>query len=232
MTISKNGFNFDVLLKETDGTIYTKVGEQTVRSYIDPKGLRFSSHISVGKHRINGLQLEKDQEQKIKEAQKGLRKELAEKKETQLWKEFDGFIKTTYNTHSLGGSFTRDHLPKPVREMLEQMSIADLKEYQTEFSFDDEFHHKIELTFDQLKEAYEQMLDQKKIKKQAHQEKEEKTADELQEKIAEAMTTDKKIVLDRRSESCTDRNIDCNIDIIITYAYPDGSIGEERHHTY
>lgn len=81
-------------------------------------------------------------------------------------------------------------------------------------------------------------LDQeKKAKEKAEKEartKERKEAKEKKEKevFAKAKETGIKQELDRFAVDCCNPNEECNTDIVVIYAMPDGTKKEESHHTY
>lgn len=66
----------------------------------------------------------------------------------------------------------------------------------------------------------------------AAEEKQEKRESKVNEKFEEAKKTNTKVEISRTSEVCSDDNEDCDVDIIVTYAMPDGSKKTERYHTW
>ena len=62
--------------------------------------------------------------------------------------------------------------------------------------------------------------------------KREKKENERKAIFDKAKKTGVKQELKRWSEECNDPNEDCDIDIIIEYAMPDGTIKTERNHTW
>ncbi len=55
---------------------------------------------------------------------------------------------------------------------------------------------------------------------------------ELQSKFDEAKSTGKPVVIRRYTVPCCDSNEECNMDIVLEYAMPDGSTKSEQHHTW
>ena len=54
----------------------------------------------------------------------------------------------------------------------------------------------------------------------------------VEAKFLEAKETGKKVKLESWMEDCNDRNEDCSLDNVITYAMPDGTVKTERNHTW
>lgn len=63
-------------------------------------------------------------------------------------------------------------------------------------------------------------------------EKKEKEEREIKEKFRIAKETGKKVELRRYVEDCNDPHEECNVDIIIDWAMPDGTVQTTRSHTY
>lgn len=51
-------------------------------------------------------------------------------------------------------------------------------------------------------------------------------------KFEEAKTTGKPVELSRYTTGCNDPHEDCDLDVVVSYAMPDGSVKTERHHTW
>lgn len=62
--------------------------------------------------------------------------------------------------------------------------------------------------------------------------KKKEKASARQAKFDEAKRTGKPVILSRYSVDCNDPNEDCSLDVIVTYAMPDGTEKTERHHTW
>ena len=82
-----------------------------------------------------------------------------------------------------------------------------------------------EFTYQQAAEYAKPALE---VKAQAKAKKEA----EKQTKFDEAKKTRRPVELYRYSDDCDDPEEDCNTDIVIIYAMPDGTTKEERMHTY
>jgi len=82
-----------------------------------------------------------------------------------------------------------------------------------------------EFTYPQVLE-YLRPIREEKARKEAQKEAERKA------KFEEAKRTGKPVELSRFSVECNDPDEECDVDIIITYAMPDGSIKEKREHTW
>lgn len=77
------------------------------------------------------------------------------------------------------------------------------------------------------------VAEQKKVeieqRKQKHKTQKQK---EIEEKFKQAREIGEKVELERWSAGCDDPTADCDFDIIVKYAMPDGSTKTERYHTY
>ncbi|MEW6170661.1 MAG: hypothetical protein AB1472_03805 [Candidatus Omnitrophota bacterium] len=97
-------------------------------------------------------------------------------------------------------------------------------DYTDEISLTISFEQFQQIIAEQEKEL-EKALEAKKQKKL-------QSEAERQAKFEEAKRTGKKVKLYSYADDCNDENEDCDIDTIIVYAMPNGSIQEERHHNW
>jgi len=82
-----------------------------------------------------------------------------------------------------------------------------------------------EFTYQQAKEVADPQIKAKK-------EKEEAQKRILQAKFDEAKKTGKPVEINRWTEECSDPEEECDLDIVVEYAMPDGSVERLRHHTW
>lgn len=88
------------------------------------------------------------------------------------------------------------------------------------------------MTYAELKKLIE-VAEQKKAEiEQRKQEREAQKQKEIEEKFKQARETGEKVELERWSAECDDPSADCDLDIIVKYAMPDGTTKIERYHTY
>src|SRR5690606_33691560 len=88
------------------------------------------------------------------------------------------------------------------------------------------------MTYAELKKLIE-VAEQKKAEiEQRKREREAQRQKEIDEKFKQARETGEKVELERWSAGCDDPSADCDIDIVVKYAMPDGSTKIERYHTY
>ncbi|WP_374723589.1 hypothetical protein [Calidifontibacillus erzurumensis] len=88
------------------------------------------------------------------------------------------------------------------------------------------------ITFAELKKLVAEGEAEIAAKERMEAEKEEQRKIEEQKKFEEAKRTGKPVELSRYTTFCNNPNEECNIDIVVTYALPDGSIKTERIHTW
>src|SRR5690606_13419914 len=119
----------------------------------------------------------------------------------------------------------------------EIMDIEDIESVlgrkHDEFDIDDySSSHTFYMTYAELKKIIEvaerkkEEIEKKKQKREAQRQK------EIAAKFKRARETGEKVELERWSAGCNDPSADCDIDIVIKYAMPDGTIKTERYHTY
>lgn len=70
---------------------------------------------------------------------------------------------------------------------------------------------------------------QKQKEAEAKKESEER---EIAEKFERAKQTGQKVEIRRWTDGCCDPREECDLDIVIEYAMPDGTTKTERHHTW
>jgi hypothetical protein len=92
--------------------------------------------------------------------------------------------------------------------------------------------HCFNMTLGELKKLVEIAKAEAKKKEQAQAQKEAERKVELEKKFEEAKQTGKKVEIRRWHEDCNNPNEDCDLDIVIEYAMPDGTTKIERHHTW
>jgi IS30 family transposase len=74
--------------------------------------------------------------------------------------------------------------------------------------------------------------EEKAAKEAAAAEKKARAEAELQAKFAEAKSSGKPVQIRRFAIACCDPHEECDIDIVVEYAMPDGSVRREQHHTW
>lgn len=80
--------------------------------------------------------------------------------------------------------------------------------------------------------TYQQALEYAEPKIKAKKEKEEAKKRAIQEKFEQAKQTGQPVEIRRWTTGCNDPDEDCDLDIVIEYAMPDGSTKIVRHHTW
>ncbi|MED4914316.1 hypothetical protein [Parageobacillus thermoglucosidasius] len=88
--------------------------------------------------------------------------------------------------------------------------------------------HYYDITIEELKQL---VAKAEEVVKQKEKQKEAEKA-ELQAKFDEAKRTGQKVEIRRWTDDCNDPKEECDLDIVIEYAMPDGSVKVERHHTW
>ena len=101
---------------------------------------------------------------------------------------------------------------------------VDMGDYSITFTYNMTY-----VEFKKLLKAAEQKKAEIEKKKQ---EREAQRKKEIENKFKKARETGEKVELERWSAGCNDPSADCDIDIVIKYAMPDGTIKTERYHTY
>lgn len=101
---------------------------------------------------------------------------------------------------------------------------VDMGDYSITFTY--------HMTYGEFKKLLKGAEQKKEEIEKRKQEREAQKQKEIEEKIKQARETGKKVELERWSTGCNDPTADCDIDIVIKYAMPDGSIKTERFHTY
>ena len=119
----------------------------------------------------------------------------------------------------------------------ETMDIEDIESVlgrkHDEFDIGDySSSHTFYMTYAELKKIIEVAERKKAEIEQRKQEREAKRKKAIEEKFEKARETGEKIELERWTSVCNDPSADCDIDIVIRYAMPDGSTKTERYHTY
>lgn len=69
-------------------------------------------------------------------------------------------------------------------------------------------------------------IERRKAEKKAEREAERRA------KFEEAARTGKPVELERYHTGCNDPKLECDLDVVIVYAMPDGTTQEKRHHTF
>lgn len=102
-----------------------------------------------------------------------------------------------------------------------------------EFEYGDySITHKFYMTYGEFKKLIEAAKQKKAEIEKKRQEEVEKKQKEIDEKFKQARETGEKVELERWHEDCNDPSEECNLDIVVIYAMPDGSTKTERVHTY
>ena len=101
---------------------------------------------------------------------------------------------------------------------------VDMGDYSITFTY--------HMTYGEFKKLVKEAKQKKEEIEKRKQEREAQKQKEIEEKIKQARETGEKVELERWSVGCNDPTADCDIDIVIKYAMPDGSIKTERYHTY
>lgn len=88
------------------------------------------------------------------------------------------------------------------------------------------------MTYGEFKKLFKAAEQKKAEFERRKQEREAQKQKEIDEKFKQARETGEKVELERWSAGCNDPSADCDLDIIVKYAMPDGSTKTERYHTY
>lgn len=88
------------------------------------------------------------------------------------------------------------------------------------------------MTYCEFKKLFKAAEQKKAEIERRKQEREAQKQKEIDEKFKQARETGEKVELERWSAGCDDPSADCDLDIIVKYAMPDGSTKTERYHTY
>lgn len=81
-------------------------------------------------------------------------------------------------------------------------------------------------------EADRKAAEEEAAKKAAAAEKKAQQEAELKEKFAEAKASGKSVLIRRYTVPCCDPSEECDMDIVLEYAMPDGSTKREQNHTW
>ncbi|ANB66160.1 hypothetical protein GFC29_3826 (plasmid) [Anoxybacillus sp. B7M1] len=92
--------------------------------------------------------------------------------------------------------------------------------------------HEFNITLGELKQLVAQAEAVAQQKEEEAAQKKKATEAALQAKFEEAKRTGEKVEIRRWTVDCYDPREECDIDIVIEYAMPDGTLKVERHHTW
>src|SRR5690606_17922293 len=101
---------------------------------------------------------------------------------------------------------------------------VDMGDYSITFTY--------HMTYGEFKKLVKEAKQKKEEIEKRKQEREAQKQKEIEEKFKQARETEEKVELERWSAECNDPSADCDLDIIVRYAMPDGTIKIERYHTY
>lgn len=102
-----------------------------------------------------------------------------------------------------------------------QKIAKEVKVYYGDYSMDAYYT----VSYNDLMALYEEI-------KRRIEERKAKAEEERRKKFEEAKRTGKPVMLYSYTEPCNDPREDCDIDTIIVYAMPDGTIEEKRYHNW
>lgn len=121
-----------------------------------------------------------------------------------------------------------------LNQFYEKVKFTDLfKEYMTEYDLGDysiTYEYEMPLgtlleKIEEIKKLYEEKIEKDNVKKAEHEAKIKAIQDVAKEK-------GEKQEVHRWSEPCNDKKEECNVDICVEYAMPDGTFKVERYHTW
>lgn len=130
-----------------------------------------------------------------------------------------------------------DEFKEGIKLIEETMDIEDIESAldrkHDEFEYGDySITHKFYMTYGEFQKLFEAAKQKKSEIEKEKQEREAQRQKEIAEKFKQARETGKKVELERWSAECDDPSADCDLDIIVEYAMPDGTTKIERYHTY
>lgn len=128
------------------------------------------------------------------------------------FKEGADLIKETMKTDDVEKVLSRKH------------DEVDIGDYSITYTYN--------MTYGEFRKLFKTAEQKKAEIEQRKQEREKQKQKEIDEKFKQARETGEKVELERWSTECDDPSADCDIDIVIKYAMPDGSTKTERYHTY
>lgn len=233
-----------ILLRTNGHEVYAEIDKpQGVDGYrVSKDGIKKLFNVNVK----GDVLLSNDNTPKVKEKAEALLKEHREKLLEEARKkltdetEIKLFISTSHNFITVEDVEYADELEelKEGEDLIrETMEISDIESVlgrkHDEFDIDDySSTHTFYMTYAEFKKIIK-AAEQKKMEiKQRKQELEAQRQKEIEEKFKQARETGEKVELERWTAECDDPTEDCDIDIVIKYAMPDGATKTERYHTY
>lgn len=88
------------------------------------------------------------------------------------------------------------------------------------------------LSFAEYKKVAAEAMRRKEEKEQAKKERDEQRRKEIEAKFEEAKKTGKPVEINRWTEECSDPEEECDLDIVVEYALPDGRTEIKKFHTW
>lgn len=128
------------------------------------------------------------------------------------FKEGANLIKETMKTDDIEKVLSRKH------------DEVDMGDYSITYTYN--------MTYGEFKKLFKAAEQKKAEIERRKQEREAQKQKEIDEKFKQARETGEKVELERWTAGCDDPSADCDLDIIVKYAMPDGSMKTERYHTY
>lgn len=128
------------------------------------------------------------------------------------FKEGANLIKETMKTDDIEKVLGRKH------------DEVDMGDYSITYTYN--------MTYGEFKKLFKAAEQKKAEIERRKQEREAQKQKEIDEKFKQARETGEKVELERWTAGCDDPSADCDLDIIVKYAMPDGSTKTERYHTY
>jgi len=198
--------------------------------YIEQKdvyALSFGKIITINNEKISGVKITKTDYEAIVQIAKDIETET-------LQEEYNEFLErqeVSYSTSSSTGFYLPEKLRDKYSSKVHDNVKAILKEKTT--CDTDWGDYSVTYTFKCSGKELIDLLDKELISYNEKVKEKEKKEKEKEDAIfKKAQETGQKQELYRYIEDCNDDREDCDVDIIIIYAMPDGSKSVERNHTW